>query len=446
MLVRAMRWATLERRARGEAMGLFMAAVWLLLPTLHAQAATIRVPEDQPTIQAAIDQVLSGRAGDTVILLAPGTYTVNVNTPVYYSFTLRGSSEPGATVIRHGPSGPALRFQSGWSSTISIEQITFSAGEGSMPYEAIVSGVKNTFIRHCRFDTPATLGSVSASVVSCSPMADGCVHISDCDFQSNAEYRVRWMRGVTIENSLNSQIVIERSRFKGFAGHIGSAVRIVARAVPAKILDCVFERNSGSSGTAISVDGACKVINCTFVDNVTTHDAVIHHGGGQGNLLVQNSIFWRNTGSPIQIWGNWGIVAIKIERSYVQGTILGGVEYGPGNISAEPIFVDPDNGDYRLRADSPGIDAGNNTGREIDQYLDVELNRRFVDRLSTPDTGVLAPGLGQSARAVVDLGAYEYQGTDPTCSADVDGTGSVTSEDLFTYLDQWFAQMGTACP
>ena len=33
-------------------------------------------------------------------------------------------------------------------------------------------------------------------------------------------------------------------------------------------------------------------------------------------------------------------------------------EYGPNDFTAEPQFVDPDNGDFRLKPGSPGIDAG----------------------------------------------------------------------------------------
>ena len=45
------------------------------------------------------------------------------------------------------------------------------------------------------------------------------------------------------------------------------------------------------------------------------------------------------------------------------GTIYSNIEMGlsgEGNISEDPGFVDPDNGDYHLRPDSPCIDKGTN--------------------------------------------------------------------------------------
>jgi hypothetical protein len=60
--------------------------------------------------------------------------------------------------------------------------------------------------------------------------------------------------------------------------------------------------------------------------------------------------------------------------------------YGEHDITAEPQFVDPDNGDFRLKAGSPGIDTGTDTG------------------LATDLAGTPRPqGKG------FDIGAYEYR-------------------------------------
>ena len=58
---------------------------------------------------------------------------------------------------------------------------------------------------------------------------------------------------------------------------------------------------------------------------------------------------------------------------------------GEGNIDADPLFVDPDNGDYHLRDDSPCISAGIMTPDVPD--TDIEGNPRPNPPGSNPDIG-----------------------------------------------------------
>jgi hypothetical protein len=61
---------------------------------------------------------------------------------------------------------------------------------------------------------------------------------------------------------------------------------------------------------------------------------------------------------------------------------------GLGNITNEPLFVDPGNADFRLKSGSPCINAGNNAF--VSGTTDLDGNRRIA---------------GDS----VDIGAYEFQ-------------------------------------
>jgi len=96
-----------------------------------------------------------------------------------------------------------------------------------------------------------------------------------------------------------------------------------------------------------------------------------------------------------------------VEYSAVQGGYP-----GEGNIDAEPRFVDPESGDFRLAEGSPCIDAADNTAVPEGIETDLDGNPRFVDDLDTVDTG--KPGRGHDQ--IVDMGSYEFQ---PRCDVEV---------------------------
>ncbi len=100
---------------------------------------------------------------------------------------------------------------------------------------------------------------------------------------------------------------------------------------------------------------------------------------------------------------------------------------GTGNIDADPLFVDPDNGDFRLLPGSPCIDAGDNTAVPGEITTDLDGNPRFVDDPDTPDCQQ-APGTCGDP-PVVDMGAYEFQAA-PPCPWDLNGDGVVNVLDL----------------
>ena len=87
--------------------------------------------------------------------------------------------------------------------------------------------------------------------------------------------------------------------------------------------------------------------------------------------------------------------------SYVQGGWP-----GAGNIDADPRFVDPDNGDYRLSLGSPCIDAGDSTAVPASVNEDLDGYPRLVDAVNYLDTGY---GEGP----MVDMGAYETEALTP---------------------------------
>ncbi len=150
---------------------------------------------------------------------------------------------------------------------------------------------------------------------------------------------------------------------------------------------------------------------------------------------MTNCILWAN--SPDEIFGDGNPV---VSYSDVQGGWP-----GTGNIDADPLFVDPANGNLHLLPGSPCIDAGNNWGvppdtadvdgdgdtRELTPQ-DLDGNPRF-----NADPADFDPGCG--VPVVVDMGAYEFQfdPVDEVFLGDLDGDGTVGIVDFLALLANW---------
>ncbi len=109
-----------------------IALLLLVVSASMTAAATIQVPGDYPTIQAAIDAAV---AGDTV-LVAPGEYVITE--PITYrgkGITVRGEAGPEATIIRMAetPTDPnrasVVGFEGGETNAAVLEGVKITGGQ-----------------------------------------------------------------------------------------------------------------------------------------------------------------------------------------------------------------------------------------------------------------------------------------------------------------------------
>jgi len=193
------------------------------------------------------------------------------------------------------------------------------------------------------------------------------------------------------------------------------------------LINCLFEGNTagGDGGGAIAnkIDSHPVVTNCTFCFNTTTNGSVggivtTDAIGGHSTMTINNCILFFNDNG--QILDADGAVT-TVSYSDIQGG-----HPGPGNIDADPLFAEPGNGDYRLSAGSPCIDAGDNSAVPAQITTDLDGNTRFVDDPCTEDTGLGDP-------PIVDMGAFETQGS----IYDLNGDGSVGVNDFLWLLSDW---------
>ena len=133
--------------------------------------------------------------------------------------------------------------------------------------------------------------------------------------------------------------------------------------------NCVLVGNSAASAGGGAYQGT--LTSCTLTSNSAPS------GGGVSGGNLTNCIVYYNSGNHTALSPMY----------YCCTTPL---PYGVGNITNEPLFVNPAAGDFHLQSNSPCINSGSNA--YVVDTTDLDGKARIVN-------------------GTVDIGAYEYQGS-----------------------------------
>ncbi len=188
--------------------------------------------------------------------------------------------------------------------------------------------------------------------------------------------------------------------------------------------NCLFENNTSTAfGGAISIEGNSGTTpepvfnNCTFANNTA--------GGSKGGALLldrystytmNNCIAWGNTanGAENEITldaGATGTVSYSDIRGSkpadVWDTDLG--TDGGNNIDANPMFQLTGDYPYAISGVSPCVNTGNNS-------IPQEAN------------DIRGNGFNRVVNSIIDMGAYEYNGTTDPVNPTLTWTGSSTTD------------------
>lgn len=216
------------------------------------------------------------------------------------------------------------------------------------------------------------------------------------------------------------------------------------------LLNCRLTANrSRGPGAAVAFDGgpglrSFAMVNCTVTHNSSdaAGGAAVVRAGVRSSIL--NSVLWSNT-SPGAIALSGAM--LRVDRCIVEGgsvAAAGGavVQYG-SNFAVAPGFADPlgpdgvastwEDNDERPAPFSPCIDAGSNVFLPIGGP-DLLGQPRFADDPWVPDTGA---GGGIGGQRIVDLGAYERQGS--SCPADCNADLVLTVADFACFQSHFTA-------
>jgi parallel beta-helix repeat protein len=394
-----------------------------------AAAATVRrVPQDYPTIQAAINAAV---AGDTV-LVSPGTYVERIDfqekeitvestdgptstiidgnqagvvvrivanegqTPVLRGFTVRnGSNEPffGGGVYAYG--GPAL---------IEGNRVTGNVGCNGGGIEADTSSatIRNNLVSDNRPGCSGgpggggilLLGAGTANVLNntitgnvtaadgggISLFAAGSPTISGNVISNNATEPGRDGGGISLGNATDA-LIANNVIFGNSASRGGGIFWLGPNAQP--VVNNTIADNTAGSGSAVFADGF-------DVANRLTNNVL----SGSGSQAVLECGDFNDPNPPLIVYND----VFNASSGPRYGGICTDQTGQNGNISADPLFVDPAAGNYHLQVGSPAVDAGLNEGAPA---TDIDGNLRPID------------GNGDGV-AVVDIGADEVRTGDTT--------------------------------
>ncbi|MEO1271801.1 MAG: hypothetical protein AAFX99_27220, partial [Myxococcota bacterium] len=138
----------------------------------------------------------------------------------------------------------------------------------------------------------------------------------------------------------------------------GAVIILDGQSSNGRIVGNLFDGNGANASDgagAIFIDsgiGNVTVRNNTFVHNtnlLNMQASTIACAGDLPGGLLSSNIIWFATGRHV-----FGCAQAPIVYSNHDN----GVPSGEGNLSVDPLFTDPDNGDYTLSSTSPGIDSG----------------------------------------------------------------------------------------
>lgn len=396
-----------------------LANVLLVFLLVSAHAATINVPADQPTIQAAINAASNG----DIVVVAPGTYFENINF-MGKAITVRSASGPKVTIIDGGNVGTVVTFNSGETTKSVLGGFTIQHGQAS----AIDGG--GIYVSYA---SPEIRGNVITDNVACGngagiALESSQAYVVENVIENNAEAGCTGGAGGGLYagglGPLVSGNLIQNntSNFGGGVGVFSASPLLENNIIHSNVANASFSasqgggiwmedgisgiivqnlvyNNTASQGSGIYLSASADTPGAQFLNNTIVGNASSAQGSALYAFIAQPQVQFANNlligakgtnavycdfypGITAQIYSN--------DAYSPGGSGLGGEcvsEVGQnGNLSANPMFVGPTN--FRLQAGSPAINAGANS---VPYILPTDLagSPRIVD-------------------GIIDIGAYEY--------------------------------------
>ncbi|MBT3234203.1 MAG: hypothetical protein HN356_15495, partial [Calditrichaeota bacterium] len=393
----------------------FVIILSLVFFPLMAQSAIIDVPDDFETIQAAID---ASENGDE-IHVSPGEYVENIDFDGKIISVIGNPDNPEEVIIDGGGDGNVVMIANGETDDTILSGFTIRNGDtedgGGIYCVDSYPTLLNLIVR----DNVVTR---NGGGIYCTGSDGNSIRMERLEVTSNQSWQGAGIFLVELDVSLSNSIISENystgqgsgiycgpntiSNFDNLT-ITGNESRSIAAGISyispieASLTNSIFSGNQSEyDGAGFSLhspdnqDGVLTVSNCIFTENegrstlsatfgtLQMDHVLLHHtpyqyqpiflGEGEriftnltlsnnvgrwtikqvaGSTIIRNTISYYN-----EMWEEMLVEGGDFEITY--SDIEDGFE-GEGNIDADPLFVDAENGDFHLTEDSPCIDVGN---------------------------------------------------------------------------------------
>jgi YD repeat-containing protein len=403
-----------------------------------ASGVIIHVPADQPTIQAAINAAANG---DTV-LVSDGTYGENINFNGK-AITVTSVNGPKVTTIDGGAVVSVVTFQTNETASSVLNGFTITNGFSNFEGGGIlISGSSPTITNNIVTNNKACEGAgidvgfggplIRGNIVNNNGQAGCSGGVGGGGIELRGASTGAQVIGNTITGNNSGSgyngggiglwtpgpALIQGNLISGNTGGNGGGIGGANDTSGVRIIQNVIIGNTGFTGGGLEIDNTVLlVLSNTIAGNGAQGDGSAFFGAfftTTGPMTVSNNLMISKTSQSALGCRTYDAVNPPV-FSFNDVFSPGGLSYGSmcidqtgknRNISADSLFVDAAVDNDHLQPTSPAINAGSNTVSAQLPPTDFDGNPRIVN-------------------AIVDIGAYEYQGTTTTSFSTLSLTFSV---------------------